>query len=78
VSLLPGGKFNQTYSDVNFVPDSYTFTPTLSTATIVFQNAGGGDAVNFSNVSVVPVPEPSTLAGLAIGVVALGLASRRK
>ena len=78
VSLLPGGKFSQTYSDVNFVPDSYTFTPTLSTATIVFQNAGGGDAVNFSNVSVVPVPEPSTLAGLAIGVVALGLASRRK
>ena len=76
VSLLPGGKFNQTYSDVNFVPDSYTFTPTLSTATIVFQNAGGGDAVNFSNITV--VPEPSTLAGLAIGVVALGLASRRK
>jgi len=73
-----GGKFNQTYSDVNFVADSFTFTPTLSTAAIVFQNAGGGDAVNFSNVSVVPVPEPSTLAGLAIGVVALGLASRRK
>jgi hypothetical protein len=61
---------------VNFVPDSFKFTPTLSTATIVFQNAGGGDSVNFTNITV--VPEPSTLAGLAIGVVALGLASRRK
>jgi len=76
VSLLPGGKFNQTYSDVNFVPDSYTFTPTLSTATIVFQNAGGGDAVNFTNVAV--VPEPSTLAGLAMGVVGIGIARSRR
>jgi len=76
VSVLPGGKYSQTYSDVNFVPDSFKFTPTLSTATVVFQNAGGGDSVNFTNITV--VPEPSTLAGLAIGVVALGLASRRK
>jgi hypothetical protein len=76
-SLLPGGKFNQTYSDVNFVPDSYTFTPTLSTATVVFQNAGGGgDAVNFTNVAV--VPEPSTLAGLAMGVVGIGIARSRR
>jgi hypothetical protein len=72
------GFFSKSYSAVNFEPDSFTFTTTLPTATIVFQNSGGGDAVNFSNVSVVPVPEPSTLAGLAIGVVALGLASRRK
>jgi len=71
-----GGKYNQVYSNVNFVADSFTFTPTLSTAAIVFQNAGNGDAVNFTNIAV--VPEPSTLAGLAIGVVALGLASRRK
>ena len=71
-----GGKINQLYSNVNFVADSFTFTPTLSTAAIVFQNAGGGDSVNFTNIAV--VPEPSTLAGLAIGVVALGLASRRK
>jgi len=76
VSVLPGGKYTQTYSDVNFVTDSFKFTPTLSTATIVFQHAGGGDSVNFTNI--VAVPEPSTLAGLAIGVVALGLASRRK
>ena len=76
VSLLPGGKFNQTYSDVNFVPDSFTFTPTLSTATVVFQNAGGGDSVNFSNITV--VPEPSTLAGLAMGVVGIGIARSRR
>jgi hypothetical protein len=68
--------FNRSYSDVNFVPDSFTFTTTKPTATIVFQNSGGGDSVNFTNI--VAVPEPSTLAGLAIGVVALGLASRRK
>ncbi len=74
--LLPGGIFNKAYGVATFEPDSFKFTPTLSTATIVFQNAGSGDAVNFTNVSV--VPEPSTLAGLAIGVVALGLAARRK
>jgi hypothetical protein len=76
VSALPGGKYSQSYSDVNFVPDSYTFTPTLSTATVVFQNAGGGDSVNFSNITV--VPEPSTLAGLAMGVVGIGIARSRR
>jgi len=76
LGLLPGGIFNKAYGVATFEPDSFKFTPTLSTATIVFQNAGGGDAVNFTNIAV--VPEPSTLAGLAIGVVALGLAFRRK
>lgn len=70
------GFFSRSYSDINFVPDSITFSSNLPTATIVFQNSGGGDSVNFTNI--VAVPEPSTLAGLAIGVVALGLASRRK
>jgi hypothetical protein len=70
------GFFNKSYSDVNFEPDSFTFTSTLPTATIVFQNSGGGDSVNFTNI--VAVPEPSTLAGLAIGVVGLGIASRRR
>jgi hypothetical protein len=70
------GFFSKSYSAVNFEADSFTFTTTLPTATIVFQNSGGGDAVNFTNI--VAVPEPSTLAALAIGVVALGLASRRK
>ena len=73
---VAGGFFSKSYSDVNFVPDSFTFTTSLPTATIVFQNAGGGDSVNFTNVTV--VPEPSTLAGLAIGVVGLGIASRRR
>ena len=70
------GFFDKSYSAVNFVSDSITFSSNLPTATIVFQNSGGGDSVNFTNITV--VPEPSTLAGLAIGVVALGLASRRK
>jgi hypothetical protein len=70
------GFFDKSYSAVNFVSDSITFTSNLPTATIVFQNSGGGDSVNFTNI--VAVPEPSTLAGLAIGVIALGLASRRK
>jgi hypothetical protein len=72
---VAGGFFDKSYSVVNFVPDSYTFTTTLPTATIVFQNAGGGDSVNFTNITV--VPEPSTLAGLAIGAVVLGLVRRR-
>jgi len=66
----------KSYGDSVFVPDSFTFTPTAPTVTLVLQNAGGGDSINFSNV--VMVPEPSTLAGLAIGVVGLGLAARRK
>jgi hypothetical protein len=61
---------------VNFVPDSFTFTTTKPTATIVFQNAGSGDAVNFTNITV--VPEPSTLAGLAMGVVGIGIARSRR
>ncbi len=74
--LLPGGIFNKAYGTTTFVPDSFTFTPTLSTATVVFQNAGGGDAVNFTNITV--VPEPSTLAGLAMGVVGIGIARSRR
>jgi hypothetical protein len=73
---VAGGFFSKAYSDVNFVADSFTFTTNLPTATIVFQNAGSGDSVNFTNI--VAVPEPSTLAGLAIGVVGLGIASRRR
>ena len=74
--LLPGGIYNKGYGTTTFEPDSFTFTPTLSTATVVFQNAGGGDAVNFTNITV--VPEPSTLAGLAMGVVGIGIARSRK
>lgn len=65
----------KSYGASVFVPDSFTFTPTSPTVTLVLQNGGGGDSINFTNV--VMVPEPSTLAGLAIGVVALGLARRR-
>jgi len=74
--LLPGGIFNKTYGTTTFEPDSFKFTPTLSTATIVFQNGGNGDSVNFTNIAV--VPEPSTLAGLAIGVVGIAIARRRR
>ena len=76
LGVLPGGIFNKAYGVTTFEPDSFTFTPTLSTATVVFQNAGGGDAVNFTNITV--VPEPSTLAGLAMGVVGIGIARSRK
>jgi hypothetical protein len=70
------GFFVKSYSDVNFVPDSFTFTTTLSTATIVFQNSGGGDAVNFTNISV--VPEPSTFAMLLCGLGAMTALRRRR
>ncbi len=56
--ILPGGIPSKAYSMANFETESFTFTATLDTATLVFKNQSGGadNTVNVTDVSVVPAP----------------------
>jgi len=75
--VIGGNATGTLYSDVNFVTGSFTFTPVAQTSVqFVIQNSGGGDAVNFTNISV--IPEPSTYAMLLGGLGAMTALRRRR
>ena len=49
---------SKAYNDAVFEPDSFEFTPTVSRVVLVLQNAGGGDTINFTGVSIIPATGP--------------------
>jgi hypothetical protein len=83
---LGANPFNESHytapGSTTFQPESFTFTAgsTATLETIIFQATGpdghGAVPVDVTDVSVVAVPEPASIALLAVG--AIGLLARRR